>query len=489
MEVPLLSQDEFFRHLNLRSVHATSAKYHYRQCLKERLRASSQKQSLKPPGIENKKNIVKKESIQQTKSPILSPVKWLTPNKQRKMFGRPKIRSEKRKILDFDNNKLKVIKEESNNNSNQRLLESLLSNCHVLRHPGIRKEVESSIKCGPTSKNFDVKDEFWEPPSSCIQVRKCYWQKQQNSEISNSSNCTPSESPLPKNQLIVNKKSSLIKINHHNNQQKSTKFHQSHVRIQTGIQNHQERTKKERRIAAALALYHFYKPKTKEGQILSLRDFTKVFFRNGQRPWSRELLSQKSRCVNEDPLNGSNWYKNGLSVPIKKLTNTQLKSTKLQHPDLAKLNKPEIRTLGVSNEVEIVSVTPQLETVKTSYGRQSKPVLVPIKTENVRCEHCQDLFRSLYKLKRHMEKEHSDQIEKPCQKVLPIGYVPAPLHVPFNGFLKFKCDICYRKFEKRSRMIRHIKNVHSADIHRVDLTKFVLPEEFQQLHPWSLIEL
>ena len=38
--LPLLSQDEFFRHLNLQSVHACSAKYHYRQALKERLRAS-----------------------------------------------------------------------------------------------------------------------------------------------------------------------------------------------------------------------------------------------------------------------------------------------------------------------------------------------------------------------------------------------------------------------------------------------------------------
>ena len=58
-----------------------------------------------------------------------------------------------------------------------------------------------------------------------------------------------------------------------------------------------------------------------------------------------------------------------------------------------------------------------------------------------------------------------------------------------NGFLKFKCDICNRKFEKRTRMIRHIKNMHSMDIHRVDLSKFVLPKKFQQLHPWSLIEL
>jgi len=490
MEVPLLSQDEFFRHLNLRSVHATSAKYHYRQALKERLRASSQTKSLTPPA---NKNVVKKEVIE-TKSPIVSPVKWLTPRKRQKIFGRPKIRKEHKKILDFDNNKLKVIRKESNNNSNQRLLESLLSNCHVLRHPGIRKEIESSVKCGP-SRSFDVKDEFWKPQSSCIKIRQCYWQSQQE-KSSNNNNFTSagtlnSESPLKTSRNVKNIDITVKSLTDNHNHQKSSKFHEILVRIQPGIKNPKERTKKERRVSAALALYHLYKPKAKDGQILSLRDFTKVFFRNGQKPWARDLLNQKARCVNEDPLNGSNWYKNGLTVPIKKLTNTQLKAKKVLHPDLKQLNKPEV-TKAPSPEKEDTDSKVEEKTVKTSYGRQSKPVLVPIKTENVRCEHCHDLFRSLYKLKRHMDKEHSDQkLEKltTCQKVLPLGYVPAPLHEPINGFLKFKCDICNRKFDKRSRMIRHIKNMHSSDIHRVDLTKFVLPKKFQQLHPWSLIEL
>lgn len=37
--VPMLSQDEFFRHLELQSVH--SVKFTYRQVLKERLRATT----------------------------------------------------------------------------------------------------------------------------------------------------------------------------------------------------------------------------------------------------------------------------------------------------------------------------------------------------------------------------------------------------------------------------------------------------------------
>ena len=118
---------------------------------------------------------------------------------------------------------------------------------------------------------------------------------------------------------------------------------------------------------------------------------------------------------------------------MKKLTNTQLKAKKIPsvYPDSTKQQQA---AAGTKPEMTIEpEVVPEVEekTVKTSYGRQSKPVLVPIKTENVRCKHCQELFRSLYKLKQHMEKVHSDQLPEklqPCQKSLPLGYVPAPLH-------------------------------------------------------------
>ena len=117
---------------------------------------------------------------------------------------------------------------------------------------------------------------------------------------------------------------------------------------------------------------------------------------------------------------------------MKKLTNTQLKAKKI--PSVYPDSKQQQAAAGTKPEMTIEpEVVPEVEekTVKTSYGRQSKPVLVPIKTENVRCKHCQELFRSLYKLKQHMEKVHSDQLPEklqPCQKVLPLGYVPAPLH-------------------------------------------------------------
>ena len=114
-----MSQDEFFRHLNLQSVHHNQAKYHYRQALKERLRASS-KSRLK---AEKSSEVIKK-------SPQLSPCKWLTDSECQKLFGKPQIRLE--------------------NSKSEPTLQPLVQNCHVLSHPGIKKEFEMRIKPNPS---------------------------------------------------------------------------------------------------------------------------------------------------------------------------------------------------------------------------------------------------------------------------------------------------------------------------------------------------
>ncbi len=189
-----------------------------------------------------------------------------------------------------------------------------------------------------------------------------------------------------------------------------------------------------------------------------------------------------------NPLEDSNWYKNGLVVPIKKLSNHQLKSARSRQVE------PSVDALvqRLNNPTKVM-VEQKLEAVKTAYGRQVKPVLLPIKTENVRCDHCESLFNSIANLKHHVKKAHfelypSEEQVKCQNKILPLDFVPAP-PIAVKNF-PFKCDICYRRFDKRSRMIRHIKNVHSSDIHRVDLSRFVLPSrKFQQLQPWSMVEL
>ena len=385
MEVPLLSQDEFFRHLNLRSVHASSAKYHYRQALKERLRASSQLQSQSLPKIIKKQE--KDDNIPDTKSPLISPVKWLSPKTCKKLFGRPKIRTERR-VLDFDNN-LKVIKEEDPGvnaiGPNQKLLQSLLSNCHVLRHPGIREEVQAKIHCGTTknSPSFNIKDEFWEPPSTSILDQKCYWQPKQpckpivddhvnnkkpnqkvplasdddenkmntrrhcnkkgNKQLMNNKQIqTVSDHEIEINtrrhcskkvnkQLMNNNNSKQIKLaSDPENSVKSLttviyhnapeiKHHVIHYRVQPGIKDQNLRTKNEQKMAAALALYHFYKPRSKDGSIISFKDFTKVF------------ISQ------------SNAHFLNLIVPMKKLSSHQLKKCHFQLQDISKqLNQNKV---------------------------------------------------------------------------------------------------------------------------------------------------
>ena len=96
---PLLSQDEFFRHLNLQSVHfdsgqgGTGGRYMYRQALKERLRASSY---AKTNYYKTKANTKPASAAAATKtySPQVSPCKWMTDSQRKKMFGRPKVRTE-----------------------------------------------------------------------------------------------------------------------------------------------------------------------------------------------------------------------------------------------------------------------------------------------------------------------------------------------------------------------------------------------------------
>ena len=322
---------------------------------------------------------------------------------------------------------------------------------------GIRKEVESKIHCG-TTKHFDIKDEFWEPPSSCIQERKCYFHTDKCKQTAHQG----SNSALP----IIRKPP-----------------HKVRIRIQP-VQNEPIRTKNEQRISAALALYHFYKPKQKDGQTLTFKEFTRIFVSNGR----REKISNFHH-FSMQPLNG--WYKTGLTVPIKKLTNHQLKAKKCHA-----MIKPKVTTLHQSIPAAAAATDKckqtadqgsNPETVKTAYGRQVKPVLIPIKTENVRCQHCDHLFNSVTNLKHHMKKAHPKLLsDEKCQN-LPKDFVPAPIKIKH---FPFKCDICYQRFEKRTRMIKHIKSVHSSDIHRVDLSKFVIPKKFQQHHPsWSLIEL
>ena len=213
------------------------------------------------------------------------------------------------------------------------------------------------------------------------------------------------------------------------------KIHTIHYRPQLRLTSDdlENQRKKEQRISAALALYHSYKPLKNDGQLLSFKEFSKVFV-------THPLM--QSLC------------KNSLSIKVKKLTNTQLKRAKTPPETPAR-----------------TPVTPAPTEIQTKYGRQVKPVLV-----------------NLVNIKPKIVENNV----KKCQKSEKSPQLITQTIENKKNSPTFHCDICYRRFAKRTRMIRHIKNVHSADIHRVDLNKFVLPRTKIQssLKSWtSMIEL
>ena len=212
------------------------------------------------------------------------------------------------------------------------------------------------------------------------------------------------------------------------------KIHTIHYRPQFRLTSDdlENNRKKEQRISAALALYHSYKPLKNDGQLLSFKEFSKVFV-------THPLL--QSLC------------KNSLSIKVKKLTNTQLKRAK------------------TPPKTPATPVTPApTEIQKTAYGRQVKPVLV-----------------NLVNIKPKIVENNVTK----CQKSNSLSPQTVSQTIENKNSPTFHCDICYRRFAKRTRMIRHIKNVHSADIHRVDLNKFVLPRTKIHVNKsWtSMIEL
>ena len=229
------------------------------------------------------------------------------------------------------------------------------------------------------------------------------------------------------------------------------KIHVIHYRPQSAVKDYETQRKKEQKISAALALYHSYKPLKDNGQLLSFKEFTKLFVMH-------PLLKSPSKSP---------------SIKLKKLTHNQLR--------MCQKSEPKIDSKPIPKPIQVE--------IKTAYGRQVKPVLVPIKNEtNVRCEHCDLTFSNLVNLKQHQVKKHQDKILEKTQKLKELNKMALPVHTQTSP--TFHCDICYRRFAKRSRMIRHIKSVHSADIHRVDLNRFVLPtKKIHQLPTWSMIEL
>ena len=87
-------------------------------------------------------------------SPPLSPYKWLSPHTCRRLFGRPRIKVERPTLnykfesfntkSNFNDEEMPKLldKDVGSKNKNFSILQPLMKNYHVLRHPAIQKEVE-----------------------------------------------------------------------------------------------------------------------------------------------------------------------------------------------------------------------------------------------------------------------------------------------------------------------------------------------------------
>ena len=184
MEVPLLSQDEFFRHLNLQSVHA-AAKFHYRHALKERLRASS---------IALRKERAEKLSPEKLTSVVesASPCHLLSPSSSNRLFGRPVIRKEIR-ALNFDDFQISTNSDSVSTVQNEKsdflngikllrkpsILKPLIADSRVFRHPGIKRELEERKRInGYLHHPSSYPTEIFPPKKRAkIEVRCCYYRE------------------------------------------------------------------------------------------------------------------------------------------------------------------------------------------------------------------------------------------------------------------------------------------------------------------------
>lgn len=244
MDVPLLSQDEFFRHLNLQPVHA-AAKFHYRHALKERLRASSI--ALRKERNERLANDLKTSPQQPTTIvETASPCKLLSPASSNRIFGRPIIRKKVR-ALNFDEVSSALPSVTSSISANgdvtattkfeflkgitpsrkPSILTPLFTDSRVFRHPGIKRELEETTKLnGFSSPPNSLMPSVEHPPAkrAKIEVRHCYYPK-----------------PKPQVSAVVQKVSDKQKV------------YRVSVRLQSTSSS--EAVEWERKLAAALTLF------------------------------------------------------------------------------------------------------------------------------------------------------------------------------------------------------------------------------------------
>lgn len=431
---PLLSQDEFFRHLNLQSVHfdsgqgGTGGRYMYRQALKERLRASSYAKTNYYKTKANTKTASAAAAATKTYSPQVSPCKWMTDSQRKKMFGRPKVRTELFKDDDKETKK--------------SLVGPLMDNCHVLRHPGIKKELESSL----TDKTESVMQKFEYLPQGYRGT-------------------TPSL-PLPTESLQV-------RLVHGS----PLPLHCICERPQPGREARDAHLAQEAvRKTATRALFGHGESNVRLAS-LGPSSVTKV----KRKPKTHHTTSTITSSVTR-------------VTKVKVIPNTRSTSinslAKKKQPQLTAVKLLEVRSpLRNNNCQEHAKKLLRENNCHNIKHHQVTASTAAAVTAMLQCKQCGRKYKtSPCPLKSWKEAVQSSSLCETCRAVnqlrqestnkelLSLLSTPSPAH-PHQQQQQppdqnKTCDICHKTFGKRSHMIRHMTNVHPLNIHGVDLAKF-----------------
>ena len=529
----------------------------------------------------------------------LSPNKWLSPHTCRRLFGRPQTKAEKRAInykfestsnINEGMSSLKD-KEKASTNKNFSILQPLMQNYHVLRHPAIQKELEeraaaearilSDETCNTIEKSHirpEQQDGYTD--TVVLNKEKCLSDKlseasemeviitnnfptEEKNDIETNHDCNAHlDTKVCENIIDTNNKSveaeKQNKLISHNIVQSSLiptgsievrkcyipglnaessitpmkkdsteveacdQYHMKCFRTQPGTKEVARLEKQEKvRKLATLALFGhtFRRP-----EIVGIGPHAVAV--NGFKRYHLKLLSKSN---NDMPESNSDVSYSGLKAMSKKnrkskfpricLSGKTASDLLARSPQCTESSDSSDDDSCCNNNTQKLSQRVQLNSKdnKGSKSMKSKSLISSLskskksntceEEEEFPCHYCDRTFTTKSGLGWHESyshprtcrvcaksfqfsnrwSRHKDPICNNCSEKYPQpkgspikltptlsqNYNPQQLTEKQKLYYRFKCDICNKLFGKRSRMINHITNVHPADMHKVDLAKFV----------------
>ena len=491
VDVPMLSQDEFFRHLELQSVH--SVKFTYRQALKERLRATTKKNSLDlPPNTPTKPSPSRRPSMTSSPSPRQSPSispKWLSPQSCRRIFGRPKIKREKleeKRLLLVSMDRCDAAAGPSSSSSSSSsspspfkvprtsILGPLINNCHLYRHPKVSEEIErfslekklkkerdENENCsgsGPRSNiieriDFDKSTEMGPSRQKRREIRKTKMRQPSRVPIIQSPVATM---PVPEVEDEFAPQEFKVHHNHyhHHHQQRVVeleKEYEARIRIQPKV--------KAEDLDNVSPLLRFL-PKTSKPRP----------------PPPSSLLAGTSRKISQIPTSSplTSTSSSSSSFTISKNNLSRIKLLSKQQP---------LKSSNTSSPVAHIPAAVVSHKCRHCFRCFSSRGALAYHEENghLTCRMCRKTFKSKWKKSKAMHicqecvrrfPNSKDDSSHPLPLLPLIGLMQKRAAVLNAKISWFKCDICPKRFPKQSHMIKHVLAAHASEMHQVNLEKF-----------------